>query len=80
MKIAIPIIAAFLISMMVGAFATWAAWQHNAQGEAYDDTGIHFDFLLGIFGSWTAIMMGIISPFLIGWLFVKSRRDQRRPM
>jgi hypothetical protein len=44
----------------------WAAWQHNAQGEAHEGGVIHYDFLLGIFGSWVVAVMGVISPFLIG--------------
>ncbi len=79
MKIAIPIAAAFLFSLSVGALMTWAAWQHNAQGEAYEGTRIHYDFLLGIFGTWSAIVMGVISPFLILWLVLKARTLHQNP-
>lgn len=79
MKIALPILAAFIFSLLVGAFMAWAAWQHNAQGEAHEGAVIHYDFLLGIFGSWVAAVMGVISPFLIGWLIYRSRADQRKP-
>jgi len=80
MKIAVPVIAAFLFSMMVGAFMTWAAWQRSADGDMHDATGIYFGFVLGVFGMSSAMVMGIMSPFLIGWLLLESRRDQRKSL
>ena len=80
MKIAVPIILAFLFSLCVGALMSWVAWEHNSQGEIHDGGVIDYGYLMMIFGSWVLMVMGAISPFLIGWMWIKSRSDQRRSM
>lgn len=80
MKIAVPFILAFLLSLFVGGVMAWTAWEHNSQGEIHDGGVIDYGYLLMIFGSWVVMVMGAISPFLIGWMWITSRRDQRRSM
>jgi high-affinity Fe2+/Pb2+ permease len=76
-KIAGPVIGSFLASFVVGGVMAYAAWEHNAQGEAHDETGVHYGFLLGVFASWAVVVMGVLSPFMIGWLFLEARRGRR---
>ncbi|SRR6266404_346581 len=56
-----------LIGLILGAFMMYVGWQHNSQGEFYDETGVHWGywFLIGL--SWFFFVTGI--PYVAG-LFV----------
>jgi hypothetical protein len=72
MKLAISIAAAAVLSALVGSAMTYAAWQHNPQGEFHDSGVIHYDSLFLVFGSWFGFVMGIASVFIIGGMLVRS--------
>ena len=77
MKLAVSILTAFVISLMIGSFMTWAAWLHNPQLEFHDGSSVrHVDLLL-VFGSWFGVVMGIASVFIIGGTVIGSRARQR---
>lgn len=72
MKLAVSILTAFVISLMIGSCMTYAAWQHNPQGEFHEPGVIHYDSLLLVFGSWFGVVMGLASVFIIGGMFFQS--------
>lgn len=77
MKLAVSILTAVAISAMIGSFMTYAAWQHNPQGEFHEPGVIHYDSLLLVFGSWFGVVMGIASVFIISGMVIGSRARQR---
>ena len=78
MKLIFPLAASAVFSALVGSAMTYAAWQHNPQGEFHDAGVIHYDSLLVVFGSWFGVVMGITGSFIIGWMIVRSRTRDRQ--
>lgn len=79
MKLTIPLAASAVFSALVGSAMTYAAWQHNPQGEFHEPGVIHYGSLLLVFGSWFGVVMGITGTLIIGWRVVESRARDRRP-
>lgn len=79
MKLILPLTASAVLSALVGSAMTYAAWQHNPQGEFHEPGVIHYDSLLLVFGSWFVVVMGITGSLIIGWMVVESRARDRRP-
>jgi hypothetical protein len=52
-----------LLGLCIAAFAMYAAWQHNPQGEYHDETGVHWIDLITIGFFWFAAIAGI--PWLV---------------
>lgn len=76
-KLITSLAAAALFSALVGSAMTYAAWQHNPQGEFHEPGIIHYDTLLLVFGSWFLVTMGFASVLIIGWMLVESRAQRR---
>jgi hypothetical protein len=66
------LVAFTLLGLCFGAFAMYAAWQHNPQGEFHDETGVHWIDWLSIGGFWVAAIAGV------PWLFAISFRLRHR--
>ncbi len=61
------VVAAFtLLGLAVGAFMMYVGWQHNSQGEFYDETGIHWGYWLFIGFSWFAFITVVPYAIAIG--------------
>ena len=57
--------AAILVALTAGAFATYAAWEHNPQGEFHEvdaagTTIVHWIDLLLVGGSWFGLTLGAL--------------------
>lgn len=66
-----------LLGLCLGALTMYAAWDHNPQGEFYDETGIHWLAWLGIGFSWFVTVAGIpclMAPAVSCILFLSRRR------
>jgi len=58
---------------LVGAFAMWAAWQHNSQGEIHsNETGIDWPYWFFIGASWFIVVSGIL--LLVSFIFWMAYR------
>jgi hypothetical protein len=67
-----------LIGLALGAFMMYVGWQHNSQGEFYDETGVHWGywFLIGL--SWFLLITGI--PYVIALCVFLWRCFTRRSL
>lgn len=77
--------AAFLIvvatSILIGGFALYAGFRHNAMGEFCGDDNLNvcnidYWYVLGIFGSWfiVAFVTQVIAIYIIRTLFRFARK------
>ena len=72
-----------LLGLVVAAFMMYVGWQHNSQGEFYDETGIHWGYWLFVGFTWfitvTFVPYAIALYFLIWRYIVPSRRANLPP-
>lgn len=58
-------IIAIIAGVFIGAFAMYAAWDHNPSGEIHSEGVIHWTYWCGIGVSWL-VVVGFVTFFILG--------------
>lgn len=66
-----------VFGLLVAGLMMYVGWQHNAQGEFHDETGIHWAYWLLLGFSWFIFITGV--PYAIGlsvlvWRYIARTR------
>jgi hypothetical protein len=69
-----------VLGLAVAALMMYIGWQHNSQGEFYDETGVHWGYWLFLGFSWFIVITGIPYAVAVAVLirrFLIRSRDAR---
>jgi H+/gluconate symporter-like permease len=68
-----------ILPSFVGSLMMLIAWNHNSQGEIFNENGVDLGYLILIGVSWFIPTWIILFPLWLFWFFHKARLQKIKP-